>query len=111
MSVRGICIALVGLVWVTAAAAQYVRPVDPVPVRPTPAPQVTAPAPTLTPRIPLVVPTAPTIAVPTPPPVAAPASQPRPRKCWCHQQTPAGGWVKTKCAPECCRGNQNDDRC
>lgn len=116
MSVRFLSVAVVVIVWATAASAQYARPVEPAPMRPVAPvvpPQVMAPMqkPMLTPSMPMAVPAAPKAMVPAPPPAAAPASRPRPRKCWCHQQAPNGTWMKSRCAPDCCRNDRNDERC
>lgn len=107
-------VAMGGLVWTTTVSAQVVRPVEPMPARPTvisPAPSVTMPTPNVAPSLQAPSLQAPTLAVPKPPPPAAPMAATRPRKCWCHERTPSGGSMKTKCAPDCCRGNRDDDRC
>lgn len=103
------------------AGAQFVRPVDPVPVRPVdpvpvrPVPLPPAPLPTPLPaplpQPPTVMAPPPVAVVPKPPPAAAPVKRPSPRKCWCYQRLPSGGSTRSKCAPECCRGDSRDDRC
>jgi hypothetical protein len=112
MLVAGWLIAISG-----PALAQYVRPVEPPPVRPTapnptpvtPVPNLSAPSPL--PAAPTVTP-APTVVVPGQPPVAAQGAKRQMRKCWCYARNPASNTsVRTTCEVGCCKGNDSDDRC
>lgn len=99
------------------AGAQYVRPVEVVPVRPAvPAPPLTIPNAGVTTPSPL--PPSPSITnpplavVPSPPPPVAQVGKVRPRKCWCYLTNPANrSRQRTTCETSCCNGSKQDERC
>ena len=113
MFIGGLMLALASV----PAPAQYVRPVEVPTVRPvTPMPAPATPLPNLVSPTPLqtapAIANPPTVVVPGQPPAATQGAKARPRKCWCYARNPATNTaVRTTCEIECCKGNNQDQRC